>query len=124
MAVAMLVDNPGGSEETYEKVRERLGLDRPAGGIFHVAGPSPNGGWRVIEVWESEEDAKRCVDACGPPSRRSAPQRPLHPSSGQCITTWLRRRRSLSTVATPNAANAVDWQHRSCGENINGRSDA
>jgi hypothetical protein len=66
MAVAMLVDNPEGSQETYERVRERLGLDRPAGGIFHVAGPSPNGGWRVIEVWESEEDAKRFVERLRP----------------------------------------------------------
>ena len=32
MAVAMLVDNPEGSQETYDRVRERLGLDRPAGG--------------------------------------------------------------------------------------------
>jgi hypothetical protein len=61
MAVAMMVDNPEGSQETYNRVRERLGLQRPAGGIFHVAGPSPNGGWRVVEVWESEEDAKRFV---------------------------------------------------------------
>jgi hypothetical protein len=61
MAVAMLVDNSNGSQETYDKIRERLGLQRPAGGLFHVAGPSPNGGWRVIEVWESEEDARRFV---------------------------------------------------------------
>jgi hypothetical protein len=61
MAVAMLVENSEGSQETYDRVREQLGLERPAGGIFHVAGPSPNGGWRVIEVWESEEDAKRFV---------------------------------------------------------------
>jgi hypothetical protein len=60
MPVAMMVDNPEGSQEVYDKVREQLGLvDKPAGGIFHVAGPSPNGGWRVIEVWESEEDANR-----------------------------------------------------------------
>ena len=32
MAIAMLVDNPEGSQETYDRVRERLGLDRPAGG--------------------------------------------------------------------------------------------
>jgi hypothetical protein len=57
--VAMLVDNPEGSQEIYDKVREQMGLDAPAGGIFHVAGPSPNGGWRVLEIWESEEDAKR-----------------------------------------------------------------
>jgi hypothetical protein len=61
MAVAMMVDNPEGSQEIYERIRERLGLAKPAGGIFHVAGPSPNGGWRVIEVWESEQDARRFV---------------------------------------------------------------
>ena len=66
MAVAMMVDNPEGSRETYDRVREQLGLERPAGGIFHVAGPSPNGGWRVIEVWESEEDAKRFVERLRP----------------------------------------------------------
>jgi hypothetical protein len=61
MTVAMIVDNPEGSQEIYDTVREKAGLDRPAGGIFHVAGPSPDGGWRVIELWESEEDAKRFV---------------------------------------------------------------
>jgi hypothetical protein len=59
MAVAMMVDNPNGSQEIYERLRALIGLERPAGGIFHLAGPSPDGGWRVIEVWESEEDAKR-----------------------------------------------------------------
>jgi hypothetical protein len=48
MAVAMMVDNPNGSQEIYERVRALLGMEKPAGGIFHVAGPSPNGGWRVI----------------------------------------------------------------------------
>jgi hypothetical protein len=59
VAVAMMVDNPEGSQEVYEQVRAQLGLEKPAGGIFHVAGPSPTGGWRVIEVWESEEEANR-----------------------------------------------------------------
>jgi hypothetical protein len=61
MAIAMMVDNPEGSQETYDRIREQLGLEKPAGGIFHLAGPSPNGAWRVIEVWESEEDARRFV---------------------------------------------------------------
>ena len=43
MAIAMLVDNPEGSQEIYEKVRAQLGLEAPAGGIFHAAGPSPTG---------------------------------------------------------------------------------
>lgn len=59
MAIAMMVDKPHGTQEVYDKVREQLGVDRPAGGIFHAAGPSPDGGWRVIEIWESEDDAKR-----------------------------------------------------------------
>ena len=58
MAVVMMVDNPEGTQEVYDKVRAHLGIDRPAGGIFHVAGPSPTGGFRVIELWESEEDAR------------------------------------------------------------------
>ena len=62
MAIALVVDNPNGSQEVYEKVRAQLGLDRAAGGIVHAAGPSPNGGWRVLEVWESQEDAMRFRD--------------------------------------------------------------
>jgi len=59
MAIAMMVDNPDGSQEVYVRVREVLGLESPAGGILHVAGPSPKGGWRVIEVWESPQDAQQ-----------------------------------------------------------------
>lgn len=59
MAVVMMVDNPEGSQEVYDRIRAHLGLDAPAGGIFHVAGPSPTGGFRVIELWESEEEARR-----------------------------------------------------------------
>jgi hypothetical protein len=59
MAVAMLVDNPDGSQEIYERLRALIGLERPAGGIVHLAGPGPDGGWRVLEVWETEEDATR-----------------------------------------------------------------
>lgn len=57
MPVAMLIDNPDGSQELYEALRTELGLDRPAGGIVHVAGPGPSGGWRVFEVWDSVAEA-------------------------------------------------------------------
>lgn len=62
MAVAMVVDNPQGSQEIYERVRAIIGLEQPAGGICHLAGPLPEGGWRVIEVFESEQDATRFVE--------------------------------------------------------------
>jgi hypothetical protein len=82
MAVAVIVDNPEGSEEIYKKVRAQVGLDAPAGGIFHAAGPSPSGGWRVLEVWESEEEAKRfreerlmpAFDAAGVPRPQVPPE--------------------------------------------------
>ena len=82
MAVAVIVDNPEGSEEVYEKVRAQVGLDAPAGGIFHAAGPSPSGGWRVLEVWESEEEARRfrderlmpAFDAAGVPRPQVPPE--------------------------------------------------
>lgn len=60
MRIALLVDDPEGSQEVYDRVRAQLDLEaRPAGSILHVAGPGPNGGWRVIEAWESEEAAWR-----------------------------------------------------------------
>lgn len=84
MAVALLVENAEGSRETYERVRRRLGSRKPAGGIFHIAGPGPNGGWRVIEVWESEEDADRFFRERYIPALRDAgghrlPRRELWP---------------------------------------------
>lgn len=59
MPIAVVIDNPHGTQEIYDKVRAHLGMEGPAGGIVHLAGPSPKGGWRVIEVWESKEDAMR-----------------------------------------------------------------
>jgi hypothetical protein len=58
MPVAMMIENPSVTEEKYDEVRSHLGLEGPAGGIFHAAGEGPNG-WRVIEIWESQEDAQR-----------------------------------------------------------------
>ena len=67
MAIALLIDNPEGSQEIYDTVRAKIGLDQPAGGIVHVAGPSPKGGWRVIELFESEEEARRfLMERLGP----------------------------------------------------------
>jgi hypothetical protein len=80
MAVAMLIDNPTGSQEIYEQLRKRIGLDKPAGGIFHIAGPSPNGGWRVIELWETEEDAKRFLaERLGPAAEAAGTAAPPPP---------------------------------------------
>ena len=59
MSVAMLIDNPDGSQELYEALRAEMQLEGPPGGAVHVAGPGPTGGWRVVEIWESVEEAGR-----------------------------------------------------------------
>jgi hypothetical protein len=62
MAFVRIFDNPEGTQEQYDAASQQLGIDEsnmPDGGVFHVAGPSPSGGWRVVEVWESEEQARK-----------------------------------------------------------------
>jgi hypothetical protein len=62
MAVGVLFDFPGVTQEQYDEVLRRLTdggtlrslSDWPVDGVLaHVAGPSPDG-WRVVDVWESE----------------------------------------------------------------------
>jgi hypothetical protein len=56
MAVAVLLEWPGLTEQQYDETMKAMQLDTrpPTGGLFHVAGPM-NGGWRVVDVWESAE---------------------------------------------------------------------
>ncbi len=57
MTIAMLVEFPGMTEEQYRTAM--LELQRsgaPGGELFHVAGPT-EGGWRIVEGWESQEAA-------------------------------------------------------------------
>jgi hypothetical protein len=59
MAVAMLMELPGVTQEQYDKVMEELQLETmPPGGIFHMAAPM-EGGWRVLDVWETREEFER-----------------------------------------------------------------
>ena len=81
MAIALVIDNPEGSQEIYENVRAQLGLEGVRAGSSMRPGPSPNGGWRVLEVWESQENAMRfreerlmpAFDAAGVPRPSGRP---------------------------------------------------
>jgi hypothetical protein len=55
-AVGLIMTFPGVTEAQYYAVLEQLDLGGrlPHGGISHAAGPI-EGGWRVVDVWESEE---------------------------------------------------------------------
>lgn len=72
MSIAMLLDNPAGSRELYERILENIDHDLPMGGVLHLAGPAPEGGWRVIEIWDSPEEAKRFLTERFAPALRAA----------------------------------------------------
>jgi len=56
MAIAVLIEFTGITQEQYDSVVADLNVDGKPGpeAIFHVAGPT-EGGWRMVEVWESQE---------------------------------------------------------------------
>jgi hypothetical protein len=56
MAVVVVNEIPQGSQELYDQVNPKVMPDGqlPEGCQVHIAGPA-NGGWRVITVWDSEE---------------------------------------------------------------------
>jgi hypothetical protein len=63
MAVALVLDFPGGTMDQYNQVVERMHLDgrMAPGGLLHVAG-SYGGGLRVIDVWDDSEHFVRFRD--------------------------------------------------------------
>jgi hypothetical protein len=58
VAVAMLAEIPDLTTDQYEMVVKKVSeTGTPAGAVFHAGGPV-EGGYRVIEVWESREAAE------------------------------------------------------------------
>ena len=62
----LVFDFPGVTSRQYDQLCRNLNGGQPlvaladfhrAGYeiVSHVAGPTPDGGWRVVDVWESEE---------------------------------------------------------------------
>lgn len=72
MSIVMLIDNPFGSQELYERILDNIDQELPLGGNLHLAGPGPERGWRVIEVWDSPEEAKQFLTERFAPALRAA----------------------------------------------------
>jgi hypothetical protein len=67
VAIAFVMEFPRGSQENYDAVCRRLGLDKPKpewprGLLTHMAGPLEEGGWIVVDEWESREAFQRSFD--------------------------------------------------------------
>jgi hypothetical protein len=75
MAVVLVHQGPGLTQESYEEIVQRVmdGKTRPEspsdwpveGLLVHVAGEGKNG-FRVVDVWDSEESAQRFGETLGP----------------------------------------------------------
>lgn len=68
MAFARMYNNPNLTQEQYDGMvaKTRVKDNPPDGAVVHIAGPTSDGGWRVIEVWESEEQAQAWDDKLNP----------------------------------------------------------
>lgn len=55
MAVCFIIEPQDVNVEQYERVRAEVRMDDnpPNGLILHCAGAAGDGGWRVVEVWDS-----------------------------------------------------------------------
>jgi hypothetical protein len=58
MAVAIIMDFPGGTLDQYDQVIGKMGLepggDTPDGALFHWVTQTPDG-LRIVDVWETQE---------------------------------------------------------------------
>jgi hypothetical protein len=76
----------GVTEEMATRVDKEVGEAPVAGLVAHVSGPTAVG-WRIIDVWESEEDYHRFVAERLNPALQAAtsghtpPSRPFEPLS-------------------------------------------
>lgn len=82
MAELLILEFEGVGEADYDKVNQILGIDTvtgegdwPAGLVSHTAGPTEDG-WRVIEVWESQEDQKAAMGRVGPALQQAGVNKP------------------------------------------------
>jgi hypothetical protein len=82
MAIVIVNTMERGSEDLYKQVSSKVmsGNQLPEGCQVHIAGPS-DGGWRVITVWDSEEQFNKFRnDKLIPAIRETAGDEAIAPS--------------------------------------------
>ena len=83
MPVLMIGEVPNLTEDVYSGMLAQMKpiMQAHKGFIAHSGGPSPSGGWRVVEMWDTEEDAQTWFDANVKPNLPPdiVPNRTYHP---------------------------------------------
>ena len=86
MAVGIRIKLAGVTQEQFDSVHDQINRERtpPKGLLFHASGPI-DGGWGIIDFWESREDfdafaarlpegmAAAGVEPAGPPDIKEFP---------------------------------------------------
>jgi hypothetical protein len=60
MSICRIIETPA-TPEQYDQMRTRLGVDEnnlPPGGKVHIAAKGDDGAIRIVEVWDSREQAE------------------------------------------------------------------
>lgn len=88
MAAAFIFESDQFSAKTYDTVMGQMDLGDvdsafPAGLIAHIAGPQGDAGWRVVDVWESDDAANSFYG-----SAQFAPVRDGAEAAGIRTTPW------------------------------------
>lgn len=73
MAVVVVNDMEGAGQDLYDQVNPKVmpGGELPDGCLAHIAGPVENG-WRVISVWDSDDQFEQFRDETLIPAIREA----------------------------------------------------
>lgn len=63
MAIGIRIKLPGATQEQFDAVHDQINPDRsaPQGLLYHASGPI-EGGWGVIDFWESRADFEAFQD--------------------------------------------------------------
>lgn len=79
MAIGIRGKLPGVTQEQFESMDSAVGSDPPEGLIFHASGPI-DGGWGILDFWESRELFDRFIaERVTPVMQQSgAPQPEIH----------------------------------------------
>jgi hypothetical protein len=83
MAIGLWISFAGGTEENYQAMNAEMGVEEspPEGLIFHSAGPM-EGGWSIVDFWESRELFDRFQqDRLGPAIGAVGEKAPPNPPS-------------------------------------------
>ncbi|MFF8375367.1 hypothetical protein ACF07V_04405 [Streptomyces sp. NPDC015661] len=85
--VVVTVEIPGGTQEQYEETTRLIQAAEwfpPAGFIAHASGPDGQGGWRITDFFDSEENFLAFVAKAKPFFERTG-MPPVMPSFQQAV---------------------------------------